>query len=112
MSRKTQNDQLTVEITQLHHSGDVRPISEPQTRMSENAGAEAERATTRNTPPSKDDEFMAPEEIMRYLKIKRTKCYELLAQGVIPSYRVGRLRRSRRSEIDSWLESQKYRPGE
>ena len=106
MSSTTQDDQLMVESSQANKCGNSGSISKSQARVSEHAGAKAERATVMNTSHSIDDEFMSPEEIMRYLKIKRTKCYELLVQGVIPSFRIGRLRRSRRSEIDSWLESQ------
>lgn len=59
-----------------------------------------------------DNVFMSPEELMRYLKIGRTKCYELLAQGDIPSYKIGTLRRIRLADVEQCLEAKKYRAGE
>ena len=57
------------------------------------------------------DVFMSPDELMDYLKIGRTKCYEIL-QTSIPSYSVGRLRRVKKSDVDLWLEGQRHAPWE
>ncbi len=53
------------------------------------------------------DTFITPEELQEWLKIKRTKCYELLGRKEIPSYKVGRLRRIKKADVLQWLESQK-----
>ncbi|CAA9385762.1 MAG: hypothetical protein AVDCRST_MAG93-9447 [uncultured Chloroflexia bacterium] len=48
---------------------------------------------------------MTPEEFGEWLGIGRTKCYELLSRNEVPSYKIGRLRRIRVSDIERWLES-------
>jgi excisionase family DNA binding protein len=59
-----------------------------------------------------EDIFISPDDVMRYLKIGRSMCYELLADGTIPSYRVGRLRRVKKSDIAAWLDTRRYAPWE
>lgn len=55
--------------------------------------------------------FVSPEELQRHLKIGRTKCYELLAQNDIPSYKIGTLRRIRWTEVERWLEGRRQGSG-
>ncbi len=55
----------------------------------------------------RQQEWMSPEEFREWLGIGRTKCYELLSRSEIPSYKVGKLRRIRRFDVERWLESQK-----
>lgn len=53
----------------------------------------------------RQQEWMTPEEFGEWLGIGRTKCYELLSRNEVPSYKIGRLRRIRVSDIERWLES-------
>jgi excisionase family DNA binding protein len=41
-----------------------------------------------------EHEFLRPDEVARLLRCGRTKAYELLRTGEVPSYRVGRSRTS------------------
>ena len=54
-----------------------------------------------------EKEVWSPEELREWLGIGRTKCYELLSRGEIPSYRIGSLRRIRRADVERWLETRK-----
>jgi excisionase family DNA binding protein len=55
----------------------------------------------------RQQEWMTPEEFREWLGIGRTKCYELLSRNEVPSYRVGKLRRIRRSDAERWLVSRR-----
>jgi len=57
-------------------------------------------------------EWFSPDELWRWLGLGRTKTYELLQSGEIPSYKIGRVRRIRRADIESWLEQNRSRPGD
>ena len=46
------------------------------------------------------------EEASRYLALGRTKTYELVAQGEIPSIRFGRSLRIPREALRAWLDAQ------
>ena len=50
--------------------------------------------------------LMRVEEASRYLSLGRTKTYELLAQGEIPSIRLGRSLRVPREALRSWIQAQ------
>lgn len=52
-------------------------------------------------------EWYSPDELWRWLGLGRTKTYELLQSGEIPSYKIGRVRRIRRHDIEVWLEHNK-----
>ena len=56
---------------------------------------------------SKQQEWMSPAELREWLGIGKTKCYEVLSRGEVPSYKVGKLRRVRRSDVERWLDSHK-----
>ena len=58
----------------------------------------------------KKQEWMSPEELRSWLGIGRTKCYELLSHGDIPSYRIGSLRRIKRADVERWLEGRRCAP--
>jgi excisionase family DNA binding protein len=49
--------------------------------------------------------LMSPEELRRFLRVGRTLAYRLLSEGEIPSVRLGRLVRVRRSDVDRYVES-------
>jgi excisionase family DNA binding protein len=56
-------------------------------------------------------EWFATDELVSWLGLGRTKTYEMLRSGEIPSYKIGRIRRIRRQDIEAWLEGNKCRPG-
>jgi excisionase family DNA binding protein len=49
-------------------------------------------------------EVLTPEELAQYLKCGRTYAYSLLARKIIPSFKLGRLRRIRRRDAEQFLE--------
>ena len=55
-------------------------------------------------------DWLTTDEFVHWLGIGRTKAYELLAAGEIPSYKIGRLRRIRRQDVEVWLESNRFNP--
>ena len=58
------------------------------------------------------DEWMTLEDVAAYLKLSRSKIYEMARQGAIPcSKLVGRWRFSR-SEIDAWVRQQRPQRGD
>jgi putative molybdopterin biosynthesis protein len=63
----------------------------------------ADTATQDSTAPA--EEFLTVEEVQELLKVGRTFAYSLVRSGGLPSYRVGRLLRIRRSDVEHWLES-------
>jgi excisionase family DNA binding protein len=49
-------------------------------------------------------ETLTPEDVAVLVGCKRTTAYKLLAEGAIPSYLVGRLRRVRRADVERFIE--------
>jgi excisionase family DNA binding protein len=47
---------------------------------------------------------LTPAEAARELRISRSKCYELLAAGELPSIRVGASRRVPRRALQEWID--------
>jgi excisionase family DNA binding protein len=60
----------------------------------------------------KRDSLMSPVELQTWLGCGRTKIYELLQAGEIRSYRVGRLVRVRREDVEEYLERHRYGSGQ
>ncbi len=59
-----------------------------------------------NTQSATQTEYlMSPEELSKFLGLGRTYTYKLLSSGVIPSVRIGRLRKVRRSDVDKFVEA-------
>jgi excisionase family DNA binding protein len=56
-------------------------------------------------------EWYSPDELWRWLGLGRTKTYELLQSGEIPSHKIGRIRRIRRRDIEAWLQHNKCHSG-
>ena len=56
-------------------------------------------------------EWMSSEELRQWLGLGKTKTQLLLQTGVIPSYKIGRIRRIRRDDVEQWLEEHRYEPG-
>ncbi len=58
-----------------------------------------------------DDHFLTTEEVLELLQINLRTVYRLIKAGRIPAVRVGRQWRFRRSDIDSWLNTNRNRSG-
>ena len=54
-----------------------------------------------------NSEFMGIQKLSEYLEIKISTLYSLAAQKKIPHYKVGRLLRFKKSDIDAWMEENK-----
>jgi excisionase family DNA binding protein len=52
-------------------------------------------------------EYLKVPEVAEVLRIARSRAYELVAEGEIPSIRIGRSVRVSRTELDRWLEEQR-----
>jgi excisionase family DNA binding protein len=61
---------------------------------------------------SEEREYLKPLEAADLLRCGRTKIYEILQTGALPSYRVGRNRIIKRADVVAWLLSQRCEPGE
>ncbi len=48
-------------------------------------------------------ETLTPEDVAVLVGCKRTTAYKLLAEGSIPSFRIGRLRRVRRVDVERFI---------
>ena len=53
-----------------------------------------------------DESFLTTEEVLDYLQVNLRTVYRLIKAGKIPAVRVGRQWRFRKTDIDSWLDSQ------
>lgn len=60
----------------------------------------------------RDQEWFTVNELREWLGLGRTKAHELVASGEIPSYKIGKLRRIRKVDVEQWLERCKYTPGD
>ena len=56
----------------------------------------------------KRHEWLKVAEVAEVLRIARSRAYELVADGDIPSVRIGRSVRVNRRELERWLEGQRY----
>ena len=52
-------------------------------------------------------EWLKVPEVAEVLRIARSRAYELVGTGEIPSVRIGRSVRVSRKELDRWLEEQR-----
>ena len=52
-------------------------------------------------------EYLKVPEVAEVLRIARSRAYELVGSGEIPSVRIGRSVRVSRRELDRWLEEQR-----
>ena len=53
-------------------------------------------------------EFLKVPEVAKELRIARSRAYELVANGTIPAVKIGRSVRVSRTELERWLEEQRY----
>jgi excisionase family DNA binding protein len=59
-----------------------------------------------------EKEWLTIAELQDWLGLGRSKAYELTATREIPSYRIGRILRVRRQDVEQWLEQHCHQPGE
>jgi excisionase family DNA binding protein len=59
-----------------------------------------------------EQEWYTVDELQRWLRLGRSKTYELITSGEIPSYRIGRVLRIRRQDVEVWLEKNSNEAGE
>jgi len=50
------------------------------------------------------EKLLSPGQLAKYLGIKRTFTYQLLAEKRIPSFTIGKLRRVRKADVDRYVE--------
>lgn len=58
-----------------------------------------------------EHEWLKVPEVAQVLRIARSRAYELVGSGEIPSVRIGRSVRVSRKELDRWLEEQRQPSG-
>ena len=49
-------------------------------------------------------ELLSPEEMAEALGCGRTYAYQLLSRGVVPSFKLGKLRKVRRRDVELFIE--------
>jgi excisionase family DNA binding protein len=54
-----------------------------------------------------EKEFFTIKEVSQYLDMKESTLYFYVENGDIPHYRIGRLIRFRKQEVDKWMEGKK-----
>ncbi|MEI6608874.1 MAG: helix-turn-helix domain-containing protein [Deltaproteobacteria bacterium] len=53
------------------------------------------------------NEYLKIEDISDYLNIKKKTLYAMVESGEIPHFRIGRLIRFKRDDVDLWMEAKK-----
>ena len=53
------------------------------------------------------DEILTLREVAEYLKLTEKTAYRLAAEGKLPGFKVGGSWRFKRTDLDTWIESQK-----
>ena len=61
-------------------------------------------ATIRKIEKNNDHDILSLEELCKYLKLTKSTIYKLTQRGEIPSSRIGKQLRFRRSRIEEWLD--------
>ncbi len=56
-----------------------------------------------------EQEWLSPSEVASMLNLGMTRTYELL-RSEIPSYRIGRVIRIQKNDIETWLQTNKVTP--
>jgi excisionase family DNA binding protein len=60
--------------------------------------------TPEGTGTTNEEDLLTVEQVQELLQTGRTFTYSLIRSGELPSYRVGRLLRVRRRDVNLWLE--------
>lgn len=50
-------------------------------------------------------EILSLQDLCDYLKVSKPVAYKLVQRGKIPSFKIGRRLRFRKSKVDAWIES-------
>ena len=79
----------------------------PSQIRSDRSPVERERDTTRTLPER--DILLKPGEVAEILHLSRSKAYKLMQQGEIPTVRMGRTVRVKRSDLDDYIKQSKER---
>lgn len=53
------------------------------------------------------DEILTLKEVAEYLKLTEKTAYRLAAEGKLPGFKVGGSWRFKRTDLNTWIESQK-----
>jgi len=56
-----------------------------------------------------DDRWLSVEEVAEYLGVQRDTIYTWLAQENLPGFKVGRVWRFKREDVDAWVRSPERR---
>ena len=81
--------------------------------MSTTSFSEQRRLRTElRTKIPEQEQLLTVEEVRLWLRLGRTRLYELLQSGELPSFKVGRRRFIRRGDAMEWLQQYRYHPGE
>ena len=59
-----------------------------------------------------ENEFLTITDLSQYLNLKESTIYAKVEGGILPHYRIGRLIRFKKAEIDHWMEGQRRAPGD
>ena len=59
-----------------------------------------------------DNQFLTVQEVSEYLHIKPATLYSKVESGDIPHYKIGRLVRFKREDIDRWMEDYRRDPSD
>jgi len=54
-------------------------------------------------------ELLSVDDLSEYLNIKKSTVYSLVENGELPYYRIGRLIRCKRSDVDAWMETHRVK---
>ena len=57
------------------------------------------------------NELLTLKQVQELLQVGRTFAYALVKRGELPSYRVGKLLRVRRQDVERWLQQNRYSAG-
>lgn len=66
-----------------------------------------ESASTKAREYRNFNEYLKIEDISAYLNIKTKTLYAMVESGDIPHYRIGRLIRFKKEDVDLWMEAKK-----
>jgi excisionase family DNA binding protein len=56
-----------------------------------------------------ETDILTIKEVSEYLRLAEKTAYRLAAEGTLPGFKIGGSWRFRKTEIDSWINSQKKR---
>jgi len=83
------------------------PIQVGETRQVKKCPVKKKNRRTTANPVSLSPEFLGIKVVSQYLGIQPSTLYCLAEEQKIPHYRIGRLIRFKRSEIDAWMDGNK-----